>query len=365
MSFNRPAPHDERRRRLLADEASGAREPRKADGEADVAPTAAAAPRKAARSRRYGDPSFADGHLRVTDLVPRGYAALSLWFVAGALAIAGIETLYYFMPRLAADGHVPAFDLAGHGHLANWLASAVLLVSSLASLLIYSIRRHKADDYHGRYRIWLWAAAVWLVMSIDETAGLHHGFQGLMVGLTGTRIAADGALWWMLPYGLVLLAIGGRLLFEIRACRTAVAFYALAGLMLGAAVAVHLDSIPYPLPAEYLVMLEEGLELAGDWCLLVSLALFARFTILEAEGGLRHSAKTKRVKQKSAEGRRARDNNENADDESGHTRPRTQASSTGTQLRFDSAQSHGPSDHRRLSKAERRALKRERLRERD
>ena len=283
---------------------------------------------------------------------------------AGALAIAGIEALYYFMPRLTADGHVAAFDLAGHGHLANWLASAVLLVSSLASLLIYSIRRDKADDYHGRYRIWLWAAAVWLVMSVDETAGLHHGFQGLMVGLTGTRIAGDGALWWMLPYGLILLAIGGRLVFEIMACRTAVAFYALAGLTLAAAVAVHLDSIPYPLPVEHLVMLEEGLELAGDWCLLVSLALFARFTILEAEGGLRHSAKAKRSKQKSAEGRRARDANGDTDDES-QSRSRTQASATGAQLRFDSAQSHGPSDHRRLSKAERRALKRERLRERD
>ena len=96
----------------------------------------------------------------------------------------------------------------------------------------------------------------------------------------------------MLPYGLVLLAIGGRLVFELLACRTAVAFYALAGLMLGTAVAVRLNAIPYPLPAEYLVMLEGAAFFSGDWCLLMSLALFARFTILEAEGGLRHSGKS-------------------------------------------------------------------------
>ena len=364
MSFNRPAPLDERRRRLLAEEVSGAGDGKKSDRDAD----AAAPARKAARPRRYGEPSFADGHLRVTDLVPRRYTALLLWFVAGALAIAGIEALYYFMPRLTADGHVPAFDLAGHGHLANWFASALLLVSSLASLLVLSIRRHKADDYNGRYRIWLWAAAVWLVMSVDETAGLHHGFQGLMVGLTGTRITGDGALWWMLPYGLVLLAIGGRLVFELLACRAAVAFYGLAGLLLGAAVAVHLNAIPYPLPAEYLVMLEEGLELTGDWCLLMSLSLFARFTILEAEGGLRHSGKSKRAKQKSAEGRRSRDADDGSVDgaSTGPARSRTHATtSTGTQLRFDSAQLAGSSGQRRLSKAERRAMKRDRLGERD
>ena len=369
MSFNRPAPLEERRRRLLSDEVSGAADGKKADRDADATATPAAQPRKAARPRRYGEPSFADGHLRVTDLVPRSYTALALWFFAGALAIAGIEALYYFMPRLTADGHVPAFDLAGHGNLANWFASSVLLVSSLASLLVLSIRRHKADDYNGRYRIWLWAAAVWFVMSVDETAGLHHGFQGLMFGLTGTRITGDGALWWMLPYGLVLLAIGGRLVFELLACRAAVAFYALAGLMLGAAVAVHLNAIPYPLAAEYLVMLEEGLELTGDWCLLMSLALFARFTILEAEGGLRHSGKSKRVKQKTTEGRRSRDEDESstgASNASGHQRSRTHATtSTGTQLRFDSAQSAGTSGQRRLSKAERRAMKRERSGERD
>ncbi|MGD9645734.1 MAG: hypothetical protein AB7U73_08480 [Pirellulales bacterium] len=367
MSFNRPAPHDERRRRLLADEASGVRDTKKGDAGSEPATTPPVAVRKARRTRRYGDPSFADGHLRVTDLVPRHYMALSLWFVAGALAIAGIEALYYFMPRMTADGHVPAFDLAGHGHLGNWLGSSVLLVSSLVSLLVYSIRRHKADDYNGRYRIWLWAAAVWLVMSIDETAGLHHGFQGLMTGLTGTHIAGDGALWWMLPYGLILLAVGGRLTFEILACRGATAFYVLAGLMLGAAVAVHLEAIPYPLPAEYLVMLEEGLELTGDWFLLVSLALFARFTILEAEGGLQQrAAKAKRSKHK-GEARRSHDSDESSSDETSHSRPRSShaTTSTGSQLRFDGAQSPGSTGQRRLSKAERRAMKRERLRERD
>jgi hypothetical protein len=353
---------------MLADDASGAHDAKQAETGSDAAPAPAIAVRKASRQRRYGDPSFADGHLRVTDLVPRRYTALSLCFVVGALAIAGVEALYYFMPRMTVDGHVPAFDLAGHGNLGNWLASAVLWVSSLTSLLIYSIRRHKADDYNGRYRIWLWAAAVWLVMSVDETAGLHHGFQGLMTGLTGTHIAGDGALWWMLPYGLILLAIGGRLVFELLVCRAAVAFYGLAGLMLGAAVSVHLDSIPSPLPAEYLVMIEEGLELAGDWCLLVSLALFARFTILEAEGGLRHHAhKSKRVKQKSVEGRRLRDTDESSsgDGSTGQSRPRPHTTTaTGTQLRFDPAQS-GTGGQRRLSKAERRALKRERMHERD
>ena len=47
----------------------------------------------------------------------------------------------------------------------------------MTAVLIYTLRRHRLDDYGGRYRLWLWAAACWFVMSMDEACTLHEGFK--------------------------------------------------------------------------------------------------------------------------------------------------------------------------------------------
>ena len=58
-----------------------------------------------------------------------------------------------------------------------WLSSLLARTwQVLGSLLIYSIRRHKLDDYRGHYRWWLVAGIAWLVMSVDAITGLHDLF---------------------------------------------------------------------------------------------------------------------------------------------------------------------------------------------
>ena len=74
-------------------------------------------------------------------------------------------------------------DLGNYGSLGNWFASLLLLVASLLAITIYSVRRHKVDDYRGHYHIWLWAAACWFVMATDVAASLHQGFQQVMISL--------------------------------------------------------------------------------------------------------------------------------------------------------------------------------------
>ena len=128
----------------------------------------------------------------------RWVAALRLvgvgFFIGGSIllgVVAGLEVLYAWMPRLAAlttDGRVAALDLDGEGSLAVWFSSTTLSLAALAAILVYSVRRHKKDDYHGHYRIWLWAAMCWGLMSIDETSSLHEGFKELMAHASGTRM---------------------------------------------------------------------------------------------------------------------------------------------------------------------------------
>lgn len=344
---------DDRRRRVLGEEAS----PSAASvAEDDGAPAAGAAPRARRRGEaaKYGDPGFHGGQPRVGDLVPQTWLALSLWFLAGALFIAGLEALYFYMPRFAAhttDGAIAAFDLDGEGSLAVWFSSVTLGLAALASLLVFSIRRHRPDDYHGRYRIWLWAAIAWLVMSIDESASLHEGFKEMMSGLAGTRIHGDGSLWWALGYGLVLLAIGGRLLFQFSSCRLALVGFVSAALCLLAAVATQLEVL-LPQSGARGIMLEEGLEMAGDLLILFSTLVFARFTLLESRGELGASAKPRK---KRAAKETAPPPTTNAATSAAASHSPAPAASR-PQLRVDSAHA---SAGQRLSKAERRAMRRQ------
>ena len=133
-----------------------------------------------------------DEQLRVTDLVPKRLGVILLLFVAGLLMVAGLEALYAWMPSLAGkttDGRVASFDLDGEGSLAVWFSSTVLLLSAVTAVLVYTVRRYKKDDYQGHYRVWLWAAMCWFLLSVDETASLHEGFKEMMTLLTGNRIA--------------------------------------------------------------------------------------------------------------------------------------------------------------------------------
>ncbi|HUY31486.1 MAG TPA: hypothetical protein VMV69_01800 [Pirellulales bacterium] len=283
MQLPRSGQLDERRRRVLTDEVIGSAADMSAAG-----PVAAPARvrRAASPSRLYGEAALIDQQPRVTDLIPQRYGIIVLLFLAGLTAVAGLETLYVWMPELAKfsiDGRVAAFDLDAEGSLASWFASTTLTLASLVSVLVFSIRRHKADDYHGRYRVWLWAAACWLAMSIDEGSSLHEGFKELMIQLTGQHGFGDGSIWWISAYLLVLGVVGMRLLLEMRECRSSTAALLLAAGCYVAAVAAELGWF-VPQGGPRAVMVEEGCELAGNLILLLAVTLHARYVLLSAQG---------------------------------------------------------------------------------
>lgn len=327
-----------------------------------------------------------DRQPRITDLVPRRYRVFALWFVLAAAAIGGLEALYFYMPQMAqhtSDGRIAAFDLDGEGSLGAWFSSVTLGCAGLLALVILSIRRQRADDYHGRYRVWFWAAALFFVMSVDEGGSLHEGFKEMMTGLTGYRLAGDGSLWWVIAYLLVGGVIGVRVLLSLRHCRGAVTCLSLTALCYTASVVVQLEWLLPQLGAQA-VMVEEGLEMSGNVFLLLGLGLYARYAILEAQGMIpvvEKVAKPRRVKESSepaavpAQKQRAAEPMRSGSQplashmgkqgsNSGSSTASTSAKSSGNSpaasagdARVDSAEGHKP--HQRLSKAERRALRRQ------
>ena len=150
-------------------------------------------------------------------------------------------------------------------------------------MLVYLIRRHRLDDYRGRYRIWQWATACFVIGSFDAATGAHTILQPAMIELTGTKLLGDGAVWTILLVGLTIAACLTRIAIEVRGSRLATTFLCLAaGSYIGFVVAKFHPELR---AAELVrVAVSSATLLAGHFCLVYSVALYGRRVYQEAQG---------------------------------------------------------------------------------
>ncbi len=265
---------DDRRRRVLAEE------------RAVDAPPLKTTTRPTKRSAEpYSDSARQEHQRRVTELVPRSQVSLGLLGFCGLTMIAGLVAGYLYLPELAAwssKDAVAALELGGRGSLAAWFGSLLLGLAAAGSLMVYSVRRHKVDDYRGHYRWWLLAAVAWLVMSVDATSGIHDLFAAALTKLTGYKAPAAGNLWWVGSWGVVVGAIVTRLLLDMRSCKAA--FVAVLSAMIAWIVALTMELGKLQLPGVPAPVVCETAKLLGHLLLLFGVTQYARHVILHAQG---------------------------------------------------------------------------------
>jgi hypothetical protein len=253
------------------------------------------------KSEHYGDAEFLENQLRLTDLVPRRMLSALLLLAVGVAVIGCLVMLYVAAPKIiptTAGGHGIA-ALGKPGGLGNWVASLLLLQGSFFALVVYTIRRHKVDDYHGRYRVWLWAAACCFLMATDAAAGLHSTFQQALVAWTHSRIVGDGSIWWIAPSILLIGWVAVRLLIDMRPSRLSTAAIVLAAIAYFTALTA--SSTVVRMPSETARSAFVYISLLGGHLLLAwSMALHARFVLLDAEGRLPRRAIKEKAKSKRA-----------------------------------------------------------------
>lgn len=269
---------NQRRRRVLADDLSAA------DG---VAPRAAVPPpsRSHRRNDGYAPAAKLEQQRRIIDFVPGSHLAFGLWFAAGVSVIGLLAAGHIWLPAIASRLSAQAarsLELRASGSLSSWVAALWLGMAGAMSALIYSIRRHKLDDYRGRYRWWLFGAVAWFVMSVDATCGIHQLFAATMVRMTSYMGAGGGAGWWLMCWGALLCGLSVRLAWEMRVCRPAMtAYLAAIGLWI---CGVAIQTTDIRLGAAGNVLPSEVTKLLGHLSLLLGLSIYARHVILHAQG---------------------------------------------------------------------------------
>ena len=291
--------HD-RRRRLLTDDSL-------ADDESPPDETAAGGGSDASGStdpqrRPYANTARLDRQRRIHDMFPSRYWTIA-GTILGALAlVAGIELAHVWAtstPGFLTAEDLTAFDLGAKHNLSQWFSSTVLGLCSLAAIFIYSVRRHRVDDYHGRYRVWIWTTIVCMLSSLGETTDAGQFARGICRWLERISSLTEPFVWPS-AVGLMLGILAIRLAMEMRRSRLSMACEILAVICLLSAVAVSQHWLVLP-PLANELLIARGMWLVGYVFVLATFLAYARYVVLEIDGLLAAPiSKPKRVRAKTS-----------------------------------------------------------------
>jgi hypothetical protein len=190
--------------------------------------------------------------------------------------------------RWLGEQNLAALHPMTRGSLSSWLSSALLGLAAIGSVAVFSIRRHRIDDYKGRYRVWLGMSAVCLLASIDATTALHRvPQQALQVVATryaaGTSLGEYPGFWWIAFNLAAVVAIAARLSVEVRRSAGAAGWVVVAAASYLAAGAVELEFFTTPSPFVD-VLMQAAAKLFADAALLFAVTAYARYVYLDSQG---------------------------------------------------------------------------------
>jgi hypothetical protein len=288
MDFRRSGQLDERRRRVLRDELA-----QPADSETDdSAPPGGSSAKGPVRA--YCPAVLAERQPRWTDLLPVRPLWTTVAILLAVTLVAGIECVHIHartMPVAGAE-HLTSLDANERGSIAAWFSSLLLASGAGLALAAFSIRRHRVDDYRGRYRVWLWTTAALAWASLDVATGIHSSLGLLLARLAGQSpteaapLAAATTISWLALYGLVFGTLAIRLAIEVWNSVPALAALSLAALAYFLAALGTLGMLPASGPLVASVV-QSLVLMVAHVAFVSAVVLYARHVYLDAAGRLK------------------------------------------------------------------------------
>ena len=152
-------------------------------------------------------------------LVPCGlgrFAAVAAGMLATTLLVLALAVWQRTAMGPAAPGRFAAtlaaaracLDPATVESLAGFLAECWLLTAAVGALVVRSMRRHRRDDFQGRYRAWAWMACLFVTTACAGRMPLGRLVAAMGSDLTGVVLGPSGTGWWMLFAAVACIAVG-------------------------------------------------------------------------------------------------------------------------------------------------------------
>lgn len=178
----------------------------------------------AAESRRLADYSpeaLPEHQPSLATLLPSGLggfslAALGLLTLLATAVGVGVWELVARGPVFSAD--FPRFaatlaalrqclDLHTFLSIGGWLAQLCLIIATATALIVRLMRRHRRDDYRGRYRAWGWLAGLFMLTACAGQVPVGPLVSAIASDASGVTLGPDGMGWWVLSAGLLYAAV--------------------------------------------------------------------------------------------------------------------------------------------------------------
>jgi hypothetical protein len=201
-------------------------------------------------------------------------------FVTGLVALHGYLTIEQYPVSVEL---LPAVDLAAANNLSVWFCSSMLAAGAVLSLLIYQIRRYRTDDYRGRYRMWFWFAAVLMLGSVNAVADLEYAVRTTAFYTAGIPDYPDALMIGTAVTAFILLVLAVRLAIEMRSSWAALTSLTVSVACIATVLGVRLGWL-WADAQLFRIMAKASLMMVGHVALFFSLCVYGSHVYREANG---------------------------------------------------------------------------------
>jgi hypothetical protein len=142
-------------------------------------------------------------------------AAVGILFVAATVIGPSLAEIALGQPLVAPDGRFSrtlaavqnCLDLKSPGSLAVWAGQMLLVTAALTAWSVRGMRRHRRDDYNGRFRAWGWMASLLVIASLATRVPLRGLVASVIADATGLTFGPEGLGWWIALATVALTAV--------------------------------------------------------------------------------------------------------------------------------------------------------------
>lgn len=175
------------------------------------------------------------------------------------------------------------FHLRSDHGISHWLGTQLWMLTALAALLIYQLRKHKLDDYRAKYRLWLLLMAAALFASLDSSTSILRLIGYSIDGWSRREMGYSGWAVVLATFAALIGVLGLRLCGELMNVPSAVTFW-LGGLVSwGISALLGTGLIHSTWSPEYLDMVVGATWLGGILAVWLSAGMYLRHNYIQAQ----------------------------------------------------------------------------------